>query len=310
MLQLLYLVLSAATLVSGIISGVLPVTKDSLASVSIEDGVDHASLYIISAQSSGASSAEDIDPASSSAPPDSSITSSPPVSSDEPLPSAEDGIDRASAITITQTTPTAPDGIDHAPVTTLTHATTSLPDGIDRASVVTLSTLSTSTTSSTSTTTASNSTSTKPTPTSTTTLFVTPPPVYTTVTVPPKFVNTSTIGAEPTPTDTNYTRFCPWCYPGIPPSVKKGDCNLVVQLPSLQVPNFEQENSDEPGEYSPTTKGERFPWAVLDADFTTVLDWGLARWDRAVLVSLSGGRMQMSGNRFWVGGGGGRGGGG
>lgn len=241
------------------------------------DGVDHASAITLSEQTSDPTSADDIDTASSTA-----------FSSDQPVPSAGDGIDRASAITLTKTTPTLSDGIDHAPVTTFRPASTSQPDGIDHASVVTFSQTTTSPTTTT--------------PTTTSTLFVTPPPVYTTVTVPPLFVNTTTqitssttaTSTEPdlTPSDDAGTaRFCPWCYPEMPPSEGTGDCNLVVQLPVPQ-----------PGAEA---KRERFPWGILNSDFSDLLDGGLLKRDRVVVVSLGGeGRVQMSGNRVWVGKGG------
>jgi hypothetical protein len=58
-------------------------------------------------------------------------------------------------------------------------------------------------------------------------------------------------------------------------------------------------------DYRLGAKGESFPWAVLSSDFSELLDWGLVKWDTAVVVSLGGEeRMQMSGNRVWVGRGG------
>lgn len=241
------------------------------------DGVDHASAITLSAQSSDPTGIDDISAASPIA-----------LSSDQAVLSAGDGIDRASAITLTQTTPTPSDGIDHAPATTFHPTSTSPPDGIDHAPVVTL----TSTTSQRQTT-----------RTATSTLFVTPPPVYTTMTVPPLFVNTTeatlsatTATAEPSSTtaedSTGSTRrFCPWCYPEISLSEVGEECNLVLQL-HLRHPGAE-------------TTRERVPWAILNSDFTVLLDGGLVKRDTPVVVSLGGkGRVQMSGNRVWVGNGG------
>lgn len=50
---------------------------------------------------------------------------------------------------------------------------------------------------------------------------------------------------------------------------------------------------------------ERVLWAILNSDFTVLLDGGLVKRDTPVVVSLEGkGRVQMSGNRVWVGNGG------
>lgn len=122
------------------------------------------------------------------------------------------------------------------------------------------------------------------------------------MTVPPLFVNTTevtlsatTATAEPSPTTTaedstgSTRRFCPWCYPEISLSEVGEECNLVLQL-HLRHPSAE-------------TTRERVPWAILNSDFTVLLDGGLVKRDTPVVVSLGGkGRVQMSGNRIWVGG--------